>query len=259
MFRELCPISHLPFRPLPTGEQGREERSAGCAAAISSAFSFCAFRRASNSAMLGQSIRRFTTSVVRRSHYEEGPGKVSMEGAWLRWVGGTWLRLAELQGRLWAVEREMGTTQKHDLVVRKDLFSALPMCGRRARLMEQFYYTVYMCKMQKLSLYIVNWKRNENRKFFKRPANVKKEFLNHKERKQCLQELQTRCQYLNVSIRYPVERELHLLTTDLRFYLPQLYNKVFPPTPIPPHGVGNGGKLSIRACYSFNYLEQDAM
>lgn len=27
--------------------------------------------------MLGQSIRRFTTSVVRRSHYEEGPGKVS--------------------------------------------------------------------------------------------------------------------------------------------------------------------------------------
>nr|XP_036855136.1 cytochrome c oxidase subunit 7C, mitochondrial-like [Manis javanica] len=25
--------------------------------------------------MLGQSIRRFTTSVVRRSHYEEGPGK----------------------------------------------------------------------------------------------------------------------------------------------------------------------------------------
>lgn len=28
------------------------------------------------------------------------------------------------------------TTQKHDLVVRKDLFSALPMCVRRARLME---------------------------------------------------------------------------------------------------------------------------
>ncbi|KAB0345200.1 hypothetical protein FD754_022126 [Muntiacus muntjak] len=25
--------------------------------------------------MLGQSIRRFTTSVVCRSHYEEGPGK----------------------------------------------------------------------------------------------------------------------------------------------------------------------------------------
>ena len=109
MFRELCPISHLPFRSLPTGEQGRGERSAGCAAAISSALSFCAFRRASNSAMLGQSIRRFTTSVVRRSHYEEGPGKVSMEGAWLRWVGGTWLRLAELQGRLWAVEREVGS------------------------------------------------------------------------------------------------------------------------------------------------------
>ncbi|KAJ8775727.1 hypothetical protein J1605_016275 [Eschrichtius robustus] len=78
MFRELCPISHLPFRPLPTGEQGRGGRSAGCAAAISSALSFCTFRRASNSAMLGQSIRRFTTSVVRRSHYEEGPGKLVM-------------------------------------------------------------------------------------------------------------------------------------------------------------------------------------
>ncbi|XP_055216619.1 cytochrome c oxidase subunit 7C, mitochondrial-like [Gorilla gorilla gorilla] len=30
---------------------------------------------ASRSATLGQSIRRFTTSVVRRSHCEEGPGK----------------------------------------------------------------------------------------------------------------------------------------------------------------------------------------
>uniref|UniRef100_A0A8D1WL53 Cytochrome c oxidase subunit 7C, mitochondrial n=1 Tax=Sus scrofa TaxID=9823 RepID=A0A8D1WL53_PIG len=25
--------------------------------------------------MLGQSIRRFTTSAVRRNHYKEGPGK----------------------------------------------------------------------------------------------------------------------------------------------------------------------------------------
>uniref|UniRef100_A0A8C6FHC5 Cytochrome c oxidase subunit 7C, mitochondrial n=1 Tax=Moschus moschiferus TaxID=68415 RepID=A0A8C6FHC5_MOSMO len=35
--------------------------------------------------MLGQSIRRFTTSVVRRSHYEEGPGKnipFSVENKW---------------------------------------------------------------------------------------------------------------------------------------------------------------------------------
>ncbi|XP_007518910.2 uncharacterized protein LOC103109733 [Erinaceus europaeus] len=43
------------------------------------------FRRASDSAMLGQSIRRFTTSVVRRSHYEEGPGKnlpFSVENKW---------------------------------------------------------------------------------------------------------------------------------------------------------------------------------
>ncbi|XP_036700650.1 cytochrome c oxidase subunit 7C, mitochondrial-like [Balaenoptera musculus] len=45
----------------------------------------CAFRRASNSTALGQSIRRFTTSVVRRSHYEEGPGKnlpFSVENKW---------------------------------------------------------------------------------------------------------------------------------------------------------------------------------
>lgn len=45
--------------------------------AISSAFCLCVLRRTSSSGMLGQSIRRFTTSVVRRSHYEEGPGKVS--------------------------------------------------------------------------------------------------------------------------------------------------------------------------------------
>nr|XP_054114154.1 cytochrome c oxidase subunit 7C, mitochondrial-like [Callithrix jacchus] len=35
--------------------------------------------------MLGPSIRRFTTSVVRRSHYEEGPGKnmpFSVENKW---------------------------------------------------------------------------------------------------------------------------------------------------------------------------------
>ncbi|XP_023401375.1 cytochrome c oxidase subunit 7C, mitochondrial [Loxodonta africana] len=35
--------------------------------------------------MLGQSIRRFTTSVVRRGHYEEGPGKnlpFSVENKW---------------------------------------------------------------------------------------------------------------------------------------------------------------------------------
>ncbi|VFV29025.1 Hypothetical predicted protein [Lynx pardinus] len=38
--------------------------------------------------MLGQSIRRFTTSVVRRSHYEEGPGKVSVLGAPFRWGRG---------------------------------------------------------------------------------------------------------------------------------------------------------------------------
>ncbi|XP_004627913.1 cytochrome c oxidase subunit 7C, mitochondrial-like [Octodon degus] len=37
--------------------------------------------------MLGQSTRRFTTSVVRSSHYELGPGKslpFSMENKW--WV-----------------------------------------------------------------------------------------------------------------------------------------------------------------------------
>ncbi|XP_059771877.1 cytochrome c oxidase subunit 7C, mitochondrial-like [Balaenoptera ricei] len=47
--------------------------------------SLCTFRRASNSTALGQSIRRFTTSVVRRSHYEEGPGKnlpFSVENKW---------------------------------------------------------------------------------------------------------------------------------------------------------------------------------
>ncbi|XP_072868118.1 cytochrome c oxidase subunit 7C, mitochondrial-like [Chlorocebus sabaeus] len=35
--------------------------------------------------MLGQSVQRFTTSVVCRSHYEEGPGKnlpFSVENKW---------------------------------------------------------------------------------------------------------------------------------------------------------------------------------
>uniref|UniRef100_A0A5F9DT60 Cytochrome c oxidase subunit 7C, mitochondrial n=1 Tax=Oryctolagus cuniculus TaxID=9986 RepID=A0A5F9DT60_RABIT len=35
--------------------------------------------------MLGQSIQRFTASVVHRSHYEEGPGKnlpLSVENNW---------------------------------------------------------------------------------------------------------------------------------------------------------------------------------
>ncbi|XP_055441256.1 cytochrome c oxidase subunit 7C, mitochondrial-like [Bubalus kerabau] len=66
-------------------EQGREARSGRFAAAISSASSLWIFCTASNSAMLGQIIRRFTTSVVRRSHYEEGPGKnipFSVEKKW---------------------------------------------------------------------------------------------------------------------------------------------------------------------------------
>lgn len=33
-------------------------------------------RRHKNIAMLGQAVRRFTTSAVRSSHYAEGPGKV---------------------------------------------------------------------------------------------------------------------------------------------------------------------------------------
>ena len=66
------------------GEQGREE----AARVLRPPFlppSVSTFCRASNSAMLGQSIRRFTTSVVRRSHYEEGPGKnipFSVENKW---------------------------------------------------------------------------------------------------------------------------------------------------------------------------------
>ena len=66
-------------------EQSREARSGRFAAAISSTSDLWIFCRVSNSAMLGQSIRRFTTSVVRRSHYEEGPGKnipFSVENKW---------------------------------------------------------------------------------------------------------------------------------------------------------------------------------
>ena len=54
-------------------------------AAISSAFSLWIFCRAYNSAMLGQSMQRFTTSVVRQSHHKEGPGKnipFSTENKW---------------------------------------------------------------------------------------------------------------------------------------------------------------------------------
>ena len=66
------------------GEQGREE----AARVLQPPFlppSVSIFCRASNSAMLGQNIRRFTTSVVRRSHYEQGPGKnvpFSVENKW---------------------------------------------------------------------------------------------------------------------------------------------------------------------------------
>ena len=66
-------------------EQGREARSGRFAAAISSASGLWIFCRASHSAMLRQSIRRFTTSVIRRSHYKEGPGKnipFSVENKW---------------------------------------------------------------------------------------------------------------------------------------------------------------------------------
>ena len=56
------------------GEQGREE-AAPFAAASSSAFSLWTFCRASNSALLGQSIRRFTTSgsseQIRGGSWEE--------------------------------------------------------------------------------------------------------------------------------------------------------------------------------------------
>ncbi|KAF5913590.1 hypothetical protein HPG69_017210, partial [Diceros bicornis minor] len=68
-----------------TREQGREHRSVCGGAAISSVLGLCSCCRASDSAMLGQSVRRFTTSVVRRSHYEEGPGKnlpFSVENKW---------------------------------------------------------------------------------------------------------------------------------------------------------------------------------
>ncbi|CAM4676297.1 unnamed protein product [Lepidochelys kempii] len=32
--------------------------------------------------MLGASVRRFATSAIRRSHYEEGPGKVTARRGW---------------------------------------------------------------------------------------------------------------------------------------------------------------------------------
>ncbi|KAL0979747.1 hypothetical protein UPYG_G00189070 [Umbra pygmaea] len=38
--------------------------------------------------MLGQAVRRFTTSAVRASHYTEGPGQnlpFSVENKWLKW------------------------------------------------------------------------------------------------------------------------------------------------------------------------------
>ncbi|XP_063475492.1 cytochrome c oxidase subunit 7C, mitochondrial-like [Symphalangus syndactylus] len=67
-----------------TKESVTETRKGNCNQLLS-VLGLCAFRRASSSAMLGQSIRRFTTSVVRRSHYEEGPGKnlpFSVENKW---------------------------------------------------------------------------------------------------------------------------------------------------------------------------------
>ena len=53
--------------------------------AISSAFRVRGPHRTSSSDMLGQSIRRFTTTMVCRSHYEEDPGKnlpFSVENKW---------------------------------------------------------------------------------------------------------------------------------------------------------------------------------
>uniref|UniRef100_A0A1D5R5E2 Cytochrome c oxidase subunit 7C, mitochondrial n=1 Tax=Macaca mulatta TaxID=9544 RepID=A0A1D5R5E2_MACMU len=46
--------------------------------------------------MLGHSIRRFTTSVVRRSHYEEGPGKKALGWLLEATAAGVWLK-AELE------------------------------------------------------------------------------------------------------------------------------------------------------------------
>ena len=76
-----------PNSPFYTTLLGRARRPKGelGGTAISSAFRVCGPRRTSSSDMLGQSIRRFTTSVVRRSHYEEGPGKnlpFSVENKW---------------------------------------------------------------------------------------------------------------------------------------------------------------------------------
>jgi hypothetical protein len=72
----LCPISHLPFRAL--GNKVVRQGGLGLERAFLPLVISASFCRASNSGMLGHSIRRFTTSVIRRSHYEEGPGKVSV-------------------------------------------------------------------------------------------------------------------------------------------------------------------------------------
>uniref|UniRef100_A0A8P0PI45 Cytochrome c oxidase subunit 7C, mitochondrial n=9 Tax=Caniformia TaxID=379584 RepID=A0A8P0PI45_CANLF len=77
------PASHLPLRPRRAEEQGRGGERAGCCR--SCRLGARGSRRTFSGAMLGQSIRRFTTSVVRRSHYEEGPGKnlpFSVENKW---------------------------------------------------------------------------------------------------------------------------------------------------------------------------------
>ncbi|KAG8524680.1 Cytochrome c oxidase subunit 7C, mitochondrial, partial [Galemys pyrenaicus] len=80
-----APFPVVPFRSLHPDLQGREKRTTylGCRhfARVRSLRLLQSCRRA----MLGQSIRRFTTSVVRRSHYEEGPGKnlpFSVENKW---------------------------------------------------------------------------------------------------------------------------------------------------------------------------------
>lgn len=61
------------------------KRSIRCAATTSSILGVCVLRRTCNGTASGQSIGRFTTSVVCRSHGEEGPGKnwpFSVENKW---------------------------------------------------------------------------------------------------------------------------------------------------------------------------------
>lgn len=65
-----------PFRSLHTGKLGCEKRRTWCRTAISFVFSFCAFCRRPNNAMLRQSIQRLTTPVVCKRHYEESPGRI---------------------------------------------------------------------------------------------------------------------------------------------------------------------------------------